>query len=130
MTFETDMRSFLLANTTLVSTRIHPFGKRPQREALPSITYQIVSGPVDHYAHGGVSDHEVSFQFDCWADDADVAMAVAQEIRTALGGYRGTWGDHVVGSVFLSLVLDDYEAKTGLYRRLVQADIHYGTPAG
>lgn len=130
MTLEEDMRAYLVDETTLVGDRIHPFGKRPQREATPAITYQIVSGPVDHYAHGGISDHEVSFQFDCWADDADVAMAVVAELRTALGGYRGTWGDHSIGSVFLTLVLDDYEPKTGLYRRLLQADIHYGTPAG
>ena len=130
MTFEADMRTYLLAQTTLVDARIHPFGKRLQRESLPAITYQIVSGPGDHYSHNGISDHEVSIQFDCWAEDAGGAMAVAAEIRTALGGYRGTWGDHVVGSVFVNLVLDDYEPATGLYRRLIQADIHYGTPTG
>ena len=130
MSFEADMVSYLRTAVPSVGQRIHPFGKRPQREARPDLTYQIVSGPGDHYAHGGVSDHEVSIQFDCWTDDADTALAVAEELWTALSGYRGTWGDHRVGSVFITLVLDDHEPQTGLYRRLLQADIHYGTPSG
>lgn len=130
MSLEADLRTYLLTQLTLVGTRVTPFGKRLQAAALPAITYQLVAGPTTHYSHDGASDYEVSFQFDCWADDADVAIAVAAELQTALDGYRGTWGSHAVGSVFLTSVLDDYEADTGLYRRLRQADIHYSTPAG
>lgn len=133
MSLESDMRTYLLAQAAiaaLVGTRISPFGKRLQREALPALTYQLVSGPTTHYSHNGASDYDVSFQFDCWASDADGAIALASELQTALDGYRGTWGVHRIGSVFLSTVLDDYEADTGLYRRLRQADIHYSTPAG
>ena len=133
MSLEADMRTYLLAQAgvaALVGTRIRPFGKRLQRDDLPAITYQLVSGPTTHYSHQGASDYEVSYQLDCWAGTADEAIAVAAELQTALDGYRGTWGDHRIGSTFLSTVLDDYEADTGLYRRLRQADIHYSTPAG
>jgi len=133
MTLEADMRTYLLAQaglTALVGERVTPFGKRLQGEDVPAITYQLVAGPTTHYSHNGPSDYEVSFQFDCWASDADEALAVAGELQTALDGYRGTWGDHRVGSVFFTTVLDEYEAKRGLYRRLRQADIHYSTPAG
>lgn len=127
------MRGYLLglsAIEALVDDRVTPFGKRLQREAVPAITYQLVGGPPTHYSHNGASDYEVSFQFDCWTDDADEAIALASELQTALDGYRGTWGVYRIGSVFLTTVLDDYEAPTGLYRRLLQADIHYSTPAG
>lgn len=133
MSLESDLRTYLLTQaglTALVSTRIHPFGKRLQRGDLPALTYQVVSGPTTHYSHDGASDYEVSLQFDCWADDADSAIAVATELQTALDGHRGQWGTHRIGSVFLTTVLDAYEADTGLYRRLRQADIHYSTPAG
>lgn len=133
MSLESDMRTYLLAQAgiaALVGDRVTPFGKRLQGDALPAITYQLVGGPPTHYSHNGASDYEASYQFDCWTDDGDEAIALATELQTALDGYRGTWGVHRIGSVFLTTELDDYEAKTGLYRRLLQADIHYSTPAG
>lgn len=113
-----------------VESRIYPMGLRPQEDALPGITYRLVSGPTSHYSHGGPSDHEVSFQLDCWADDADDAMDTDTELRTALDGFRGWWDDYRIGSTFLSIVVDDYEPATGLFRRLRQVDIHYREPEG
>lgn len=110
--------------------RLYPMGKRPQESPLPAVTYQVVAGPTSHYSHGGPMDHEVSFQFDCWAEDADDAMDLAEELRLALDGYRGEWSGYRIGSVFLSVVLDDYETTTGLFRRTRQAEVHYSGPAG
>jgi hypothetical protein len=110
--------------------RIYPMGVRPQGAALPCVTYSLVSGPTTHYSHDGPSDYAVSYQLDCWANEADAVMDLAAEVQEALDGYRGTWGSVVVGSVFLSTVLDDYEPDTRLWRRLRQAEIHYSTPAG
>lgn len=128
MSLEAAMRDFLLDSTSLV--RIYPMGKRPQEGELPALTYQLVSGPTSHYSHRGVSDHEVSYQLDCWADDADVAMDTDTEVRDAFDGFRGWWGSYRIGSCFLSIALDDHEPKTGLYRRLRQVDIHYSQPDG
>lgn len=130
MSLESEMFSYLSGEMPSVDSRIYPMGKRPQGGELPAVTYQLVSGPTSHYSHAGVSDYEASYQFDCWADDADEAMDVAAELQTALDGYRGAWGSILIGSVFLDIVLDDYEPDTGLYRRLRQASIHYSTPLG
>lgn len=119
-----------LSGILSVGDRIYPMGKREQGGDLPAMTYALVSGPTSHYSHGGASDHEVSYQFDCWADDADDAMDLAAELQDALDGFRGDWGEYRIGSVFLSVVLDAYEPDTGLYRRLRQADIHYADPIG
>ena len=129
MSLEAELRSYL-SGILSVGERIYPMGVRPQEGELPAVTYQLVSGPTSHYSHGGASDHEVSYQLDCWADDADDAMDLDAEVRTALDGFRGYWGSYRIGSAFLSVVLDDYEPRTGLYRRLRQVDVHYQEPAG
>lgn len=113
-----------------VEGRIFPMGKRPQESEVPAVSYALVSGPTSHYSHGGATDHEVSYQFDCWAGDADDAMDLDRELLEALDGFRGDWDDYRIGSVFLSIVLDDYDETTGLFRRLRQAEIHYADPIG
>ena len=129
MSLESGLHGYLAANLS-VGARVYPMGVLPQNVTLPAVTYQIVAGPTTHYSHGGPSDYAVSLQFDCWAEDADGAIDLAQEVQDALDGYSGTWDDVTVGSVFLSVVLDDYEPDTRLYRRLRQADIHYSILAG
>lgn len=119
-----------LSDALSVGDRIYPMGKRPQEAELPAVTYQLVSGPTSHYSHGGPSDHQVSYQLDCWAADPDGAIDLDAELVAALDGHRGDWGDYHIGSSFLSTVLDDYEAPTGLFRRLRQVELHYTGPAG
>lgn len=129
MSLEAAMFDYL-SGVLSVGERIYPMGRREQRGSLPAMTYSLVAGPTSHYSHRGATDHEVSYQFDCWADDADDAMDLAAELQEALDGFRGEWGEYRIGSVFLSIVLDDFEPDTGLYRRLRQADIHYADPIG
>lgn len=129
MSLESELYDYLSGQLS-VANRIYPMGKLPQEATLPAVTYQLVGGPTSHYSHGGVSDYEVSVQFDCWATDADSAIDLADELQAALDGYSGWWGSLRIGSVFLSIVLDDYEPDQGLYRRLRQADIHYSEPSG
>jgi hypothetical protein len=129
MSIESVMRGYLVPFLS-VGDRIYPMGKRPQEAELPAVTYQLVGGPTSHYSHGGVSDYEVSYQFDCWAADADDAMDLDLELRDALDGFRGDWDGYTIGSVFLSSVVDDYEPRTGVYRRLRQVDVHYREPDG
>lgn len=128
MSLDSELYGYL-AGLLTCTPRIFPMGVRPQGASLPCVTYALVSGPTTHYSHDGPSDHQVSYQFDCWAEDADVAMDLAAEVQDALDGFRGTWGDIVVGSVFMGTVLDDYEPDTRLWRRLRTADIHYREPA-
>lgn len=119
-----------LSGLLSVGDRVYPMGKRPQEAVLPLVTYSLVAGPGSHYSHGGISDSAVSFQFDCWAEDADDAMTLCAELREALDGFRGYWGLYRIGSVFLTVAMDDYEAEAQVYRRLIQADIHYSEPQG
>lgn len=113
-----------------VGTRVYPMGKMPEDVVLPAVTYKLVAGPTSHYVHGGPADHLVSYQLDAWSDDPDDAADLAEELQGLLDGFSGEWGLYRIGSVFLSLVLDDHEPDTGLYRRMRQADVHYSLPNG
>jgi hypothetical protein len=130
MSLDAALFGYLSANLS-VGSRVYPFGKRPQEGALPALTYTLVAGPTTHYAHGGPADHAVSYQLDSWATDPDDAADLAEEVQGLLDGYRGDWsGGYRVGSTFLSVVLDDYEPDTGLYRRMRQVEVHYSQPDG
>ena len=129
MSLEAGMFAYLSSATT-AGQRVFPMGKRPQDGELPAITYALAAGPTTHYSHSGPTDHQVSYQFDCWAQDADGAMDLDAELVEALDGFAGLWGDYRVGSVFLSVAMDDYETDTGLYRRMRQAEVHYADPLG
>jgi hypothetical protein len=133
MTIESAMFDYLAGQLSIgarTPVPIFPMGKRPQESELPALTYALVAGPSSHYSHGGVSDHAVSYQLDCWAEDADEAMELDLELRSAVDGFRGEWSGFRIGSVFLSTVIDDYEPDTKLYRRLRQLDLHYREPEG
>ncbi len=111
-------------------SRVYPMGKRPEDGLLPAVTYKLVAGPTSHYSQDGPSDHEVAYQVDSWALDPDDAADLAAEVQTLLDGFRGYWDDYRVGSAFLSIVLDDHEPDTGLYRRMRQVAVHYSQPEG
>ncbi len=124
MSLESAMFTYL-SGLLSIGSRIYPMGKRPQDSELPALTYQVVGGPTSHYSHGGVSDHEASYQLDCWAADADGAMDLDAEVVAALDGYKGDWSGYPIGSCFLSIVLDDYELDSGIYRRMRQVEVHH-----
>jgi hypothetical protein len=113
-----------------IGSRIYPMGLRPEDGELPCLTYALVAGPTTHYAQSGPSDHQVSYQLDCWADDPDLAMDLAEEVLDLLDGFRGTWEEFRVGSTFLSVTLDDYEPETHMFRRMRQVEVHYSQPNG
>ena len=129
MSIDAALFSYLSASLS-VGSRVYPMGKRPEDGELPAVTYKLVSGPTTHYSHDGPSDYEVSYQVDAWALDPDDAADLAAEVQHLLDGFRGDWDAYRVGSVFLSIVLDDHEPDTGLFRRMRQATVHYSQPNG
>lgn len=119
-----------LSSNLSCGDRVYPMGRRPQRGELPAVTFQVVTGPTTHYSHGGPSDHIVSYQFDCWAEEPDDAIGLATELQALLDGARGDWSGYTIGSSFLSLVLDDFDTDARIYRRMRQAELHYTEPLG
>lgn len=95
----------------LVSTRIYP-QTIPQDVALPAIAYQRISG-VREYSQSGPSQlAHPRFQLTCQAATYAGAKALANAVRAALSGYKGTMGGVggvVVGGCFVVNETDGFE---------------------
>lgn len=119
--------TFLTAHAglaALVGTRIYP-RRWPRNPVFPLVAYRRISTHRE-LTHSGPSDlADPRIQFDVVATDPDTADAVAEQLRLALHGYRGAMGDVPVGSVRVVNDLDDEHSDTGLYRRIVDAEISH-----
>lgn len=84
---------YLLSNdadiAALTSTRIYP-ATISQDAAVPSITYQQISGSRDHDMVGAIGYATGRFQINCIDDDYAGARALANKVRLALDGYIGS----------------------------------------
>jgi hypothetical protein len=108
-----------------IGTRIYP-GRLPQGVTLPALVYQLVPSEGPTYAHeGDLGLDRVRVQFDCWADTYDGAMTLFTELRSAISGFRGIWGDVDVGHCLLDGWQDDEDTKTRTHRRSTDALIQY-----
>lgn len=103
------------------SARIFP-GFAEQDTAPPYIVYQRVAGPRVTVLDGASGLAQPVYQIDAYAGTKDAAKALADQIRIALNGFRGTVGSETAKG---STLLDDrdiFEGSTDprLYR--VSAD--------
>jgi hypothetical protein len=86
---------YKLTNTaaiqTLISTRVY-LEQIPQGATLPCLTYQRISTArlTAHDISGSAGTAHARFQFDAWATTYASAKAIADALRAALNGYKGT----------------------------------------
>jgi hypothetical protein len=85
----------------LVSTRIYPHVAR-QDAVLPCITFSRISGEHGQHMGGGTGSANVRLMIISWAQKSSSALALAEHVRDALQGYRGT-----AGGVDVSAVISD-----------------------
>lgn len=115
---ETDLRAYLMAHPEvgpLVGNRIYPLAL-PQSPALPAVTYQRISTTRTRTKDGPTGAAEVRVQMSCWSMSYIEAKRVADAIRHALDGYRGSMGGHYVYVAASEGELDFYEPDTQLYQ--------------
>lgn len=108
----------------LVGDRVYP-RRQPRDATFPLVLYTRVSTRRAMTQSGPDGLAEPRIQFDVWARDPDSADAVAEQIRLALHGFRGQMGDLEVGSVAIVGDIDDDDPATGLYRRILDAQIQH-----
>lgn len=105
--------------TALVSTRVYAY-KIPQGATLPAVTFQRISTArsLTHDTSGAGGDlSSPRFQFDAWATTYSSAKAIANQLRAALNGKKGTIATGV--SINAALVEDErpsYEPETNIYQ--------------
>lgn len=95
----------------IVSTRIYN-SVAPEGSALPFIVLEQIGGDRDHHTGGANGLTRREFQITSYDDKPNDAETLAEAIRDALDGFRGTMGttdtENVRGS-FLSSSLDKFE---------------------
>lgn len=106
----------LVAAATSADDRILPLALE-RHPTLPAITYQRISTPRDlaHNGSQGYADYRV--QMTCWAHRTPdmsgyrLAKDLAEEVRVALDGWRGTEAGVTVGLAQVSGDRDEQDTE-------------------
>lgn len=111
--------SALVANADNTK-RIYPH-RAPQGATFPRVTYFRVDSQHKHHMTAAAGHVEARLQIDCWALTYAAAKSLADAVRVALDGYRGTWSPESVRSCLLIDQRDQHEAPAqaddgGIYR--------------
>lgn len=101
----------------IVGTRIFPL-VRPQTQALPAITYQILNGPRDHVlrgpsGRGSVGTALVRVRISAESRDYLQAKTISDAIRLDLDGFQGSLGGYVTVTSALLEDEDDDAIESG-----------------
>lgn len=126
MSVETELVLTVLGTSgvaALIGARLYPL-TRPQGVTLPAVRYQRISTVADAAHDGATGLAQCRFQFSIHASSYASAAAVAQALRRALHGQRGTVGPG--SSTLVAGDLDDYEPTTQEYLRHVDVMVWTG----
>jgi len=85
----------------LVATRIYPM-LVPQGVAMPAIVYEQLTGPREHTMDGPFGMAGPVFNINCWSASYSQARTLADYVRIALDGYKGTVGTIKIYGAFLN----------------------------
>ncbi len=104
----------------LVADRIY-VSVLPQNPTYPAITYQRISGPrVENLqSHSGLAHPR--FQFSCFARTAAEAVAVREQVRLALEGFRGIIGSDNIQGIEIVDERGFFEKVLQIYRSDIDA---------
>lgn len=118
--------------SALVGDRIYPFRlpepTKAQPISLPAVSWQRISAQRT-YTYDSFEDTaafvKARVQFSCWSNSPLEAIQVGEAVLLALSGYNGDMAGELIGSAEAALEIDDYEAGTKLYRRVIDFLISY-----
>jgi len=95
--------------TNLISTRMYP-DDLPQDNTLPCIVYRVISKVPEHDLSGASPLTRYRFQLDSYAATRIGADALAEAVRNAADGYRGTMGSEFAQTTHLDNERSDIDA--------------------
>lgn len=124
MSFESTLRSHLVASATLVALvgdRITPMIREESVTTLPSITYMLVNyDRLNNFDGPDSGLANVRVQIDAWGRSYGSVIAVADAIRAQMVA-----GSSSLKNVVMEVFADDYESDTRLYRRMQEFSCWY-----
>lgn len=122
------LRALMLANGAVSSavgaSRIFT-GTLPQGQTSLSVVQNLVTEGTDYIMRGASGLAEMRIQIDCWGQTQDLAVDLANKVKDAISGYRGTqlYGSSspqnsvVIQGIFADQGGDDYDSTAQLHRR-------------
>jgi hypothetical protein len=123
---EAGLTALLLGNTAvaaIVGDRVYPLvlpgkpGTEEVRKYVPSVTYQRVSSTrVAGTLQGPSELVGARIQVDAWADSYATVKHLADAIRSAVDGFKGTAGGKDIQGAFLEIDFDQFEPDVRLWR--------------
>ncbi|RJP53623.1 MAG: DUF3168 domain-containing protein [Anaerolineaceae bacterium] len=122
--FVEDLFSFLSDQATDAASRIYP-NELPQNATMPAVKYFQVSDPPEHTHDGRSELRHPRWQLDCFAETYLAAHALAEQVVTALDGYRGQIGQSTCGAGFAEDERDNHDPETGRHWVSVDIEIWY-----
>ncbi len=121
MSFYQDLYVYLQTQsglTDLVGTRMYPV-LLAQGSAMPALVIQKISRAREYSQSGDSNLANPRYQFSCWDETHEGAVALQVALEASLSGFKGTMGSETVYSAFIDNVIDDHEDTTDLYRQIV-----------
>ncbi len=100
----------------------------PKDLKLPSWTHQMITEEAAYTFLNVVDLRRRRVQIDCYADDPDDCVALANAIDAVLSGYHGTLTDAdstVVQGIFQSTAIDFFDAASRSFRRALEYDVWF-----
>lgn len=98
-------------------------GKAPQNPATPYVVWFRVSEQRDSAMGGDIGVVRGRYQFSVFAETADSASAVAEQLRLALQRWRNSSGGTAVQDTYLLTRQDLYEDDTKLHHAALDFEI-------
>lgn len=121
------LTEYLLADaglSALIGDRLYPLVIDEDNDG-DCLTYQVVSDPSEITHSGQNTFSHPRIQFDCYGSTYAAALAVANALKAATAGYKGSMGSVNVQASFIDDHRDDYDDVLELYRMIVDAIIWY-----
>lgn len=112
------LRTRLIATAnvqSIVSSRIYPV-KMPDNPTFPAISMQMVSALHEESLSGSSGLVGALLQLDCWAASINTAHDLAEKVRLALEGFRGTVASHDIQGITDWQTIDSFDDDTAIYR--------------
>ena len=124
MSVESALVAHLIAANTSAGSRIGPL-PLPQEEALPAITYTIISDMPASPHSAGVALNRARVQVDGWTQTQSSLATLKAELRAALHRQTFMLDSGATAISFIDTIRDGYEPDTRRRRALIDLLIQY-----
>jgi hypothetical protein len=111
-------------NALVPASRIF-YVKKPAGAVLPAVTYFRVYGQRVESMTGSSALAFARFQVDAWAKTYPEVKAVAEQVRMALQGYKGTFSGTTIQGINYLGDQDLYEDDAAEFRVLMEFLVHH-----